>query len=203
MVIDEAQKTFVVREMMPKDIKREFLTGTMNFDEIMEKLEIIINEMMADDGPVLMDLGNVGTHNARTTQSDLDASNDTSYDDVCAISWKGCKAGQGSGKKDQTEQGRGIEEKGTDEDDGGKKGGNKGFEGSKPDWYGDKDTVSCGNKGQVQDESETRCCCDCGGQGHIVVNCPYKMTNSIAEEDDQGSSWKSEPEVRSQKNLRV
>ena len=24
--IDEAQKTFVVREMMPKDIKREFLT---------------------------------------------------------------------------------------------------------------------------------------------------------------------------------
>ena len=26
-VIDEAQKTFVVREMMPKDIKREFLTG--------------------------------------------------------------------------------------------------------------------------------------------------------------------------------
>ena len=26
--IDEAQKIFVVREMMPKDIKREFLTGT-------------------------------------------------------------------------------------------------------------------------------------------------------------------------------
>ena len=29
-VIDEAQKTFVVREMMPKDIKREFLTGPKN-----------------------------------------------------------------------------------------------------------------------------------------------------------------------------
>ena len=56
-VIDETQKTFVVREMMPKDIKREFLTGPRKFDEIMEKLEIIINEMMADDGPVPIDLG--------------------------------------------------------------------------------------------------------------------------------------------------
>ena len=46
--IDEAQKTSVVWEMMPKDIKREFLTGPRKFDEIMEKLEIIINEMMAD-----------------------------------------------------------------------------------------------------------------------------------------------------------
>ena len=33
--IDEAQKKFVVREMMPKDVKREFLTGPRNFDEIM------------------------------------------------------------------------------------------------------------------------------------------------------------------------
>ena len=59
--IDEAQKTFAVREMMPKDIEREFLTGPRKFHEIMENLEIIINEMMADDGPVPMDLGNVGT----------------------------------------------------------------------------------------------------------------------------------------------
>ena len=36
--IDEAQKIFVVREMMPNDIKREFLTGPRGFDEIMEKL---------------------------------------------------------------------------------------------------------------------------------------------------------------------
>ena len=49
--IDEAQKIFVAREMMPKDIRREFLTGPRKFDEIMEKLEIIINDMMADDGP--------------------------------------------------------------------------------------------------------------------------------------------------------
>ena len=37
---------------MPKDIKREILTGPRKFDEIMEKLEIIVNEMMADDGSV-------------------------------------------------------------------------------------------------------------------------------------------------------
>ena len=56
-VIDEAQKILVVREMMPEDIKREFLTGPRKFDEIVEKLEIIINEVMADDGLVPMDLG--------------------------------------------------------------------------------------------------------------------------------------------------
>ena len=44
----------------------------------MEKLEIIINEMV-DDGPVPMDLGNVGTHDARATHGDQDVSNDTSY----------------------------------------------------------------------------------------------------------------------------
>ena len=43
--IDEAQKTFVVREMIPKDIKREFLAGPWKFDEIMEKLETITNEI--------------------------------------------------------------------------------------------------------------------------------------------------------------
>ena len=55
-VIEEAQKIFVVTEMMPEDIKHEFLTEPRKFDEIMAKLEIIINEMMADDGPVPMDL---------------------------------------------------------------------------------------------------------------------------------------------------
>ena len=55
--IDEAQKTLVVREMMPKDIERKFLMGPRKFDEIMEKLEIIVNEMMADDGPVPVDPG--------------------------------------------------------------------------------------------------------------------------------------------------
>ena len=94
--IDEAQKIFVVREMMPTDIKREFLTGPRKFDEIMEKLEIIVNEMVAGNGPTLMDLGNVGAYDAKTTQSDSDMSNDTSYEDVCAIAWKGYKAGKGA-----------------------------------------------------------------------------------------------------------
>ena len=47
-VIGEAQKIVVVRGMMPKDIKRELLTGPRKFDETMENLEIIINEIMAD-----------------------------------------------------------------------------------------------------------------------------------------------------------
>ena len=73
---------------MPKHINGEILTGPREFDE-MEKLEIIINEMMADDGPVPTDVGNVGMHDAKTTQSDSDTSNDVSYDDVCAIAGKG------------------------------------------------------------------------------------------------------------------
>ena len=65
----------------------------------MEEVEIIIDEMMADDGPVPMDPGNVGTHDAKTTQSDSNTSDDMSYDDVCAIAWKGYKASKGAGKK--------------------------------------------------------------------------------------------------------
>ena len=97
--IDEAQKIFVVREMMPKDIKREFLTKPRKFDEIMESLEIIVNEMMADDGPVPMDLGNVGTHDGKASQNDSVASNDMSHEEVCAIAWKGYKVGKGAGRK--------------------------------------------------------------------------------------------------------
>ena len=83
-VVGEAQKTFVVTEMMPKDIRREFLTSPKKFDEIMEKLEII-NETVADDGPVPMDLGNVGGYDARMMQSSRDMNNEISFDDMCAI----------------------------------------------------------------------------------------------------------------------
>ena len=38
-----------------------------------------------DDGAVPVDLGNVGAHDAKMTQSDSHTSNDMSYDDVCAI----------------------------------------------------------------------------------------------------------------------
>ena len=120
-VIDEAQKIFVVREVMPKDIKREFLTGPRKLDEIMEKLEIIINEMMADDGPTPIDLGNASGHDTKTTQGDSDTSNDVSYEDVCAIAWKGYKAGKGAGKKGPTGSGPWHRGKGADEWTSGKR----------------------------------------------------------------------------------
>ena len=137
--IDEAQNTFVVREMMPKDIKREFLTGLRKLDEIMEKLKMIINVMVADDGPVPLDLESVGTHDAKRTQSDLGTSNDMSYEDVCAIAWKGYKAGNGTGKKGSNGPGVWHRGKGAYEwtsgkgDDGSKREGKKGSKGSKLD----------------------------------------------------------------------
>ena len=99
VAIDVAQKTFVVREMRPKELKREFLTGPRMFDEIMEKLEVVMNEMMADEGRVPMDLGDSGAHDAKMTQGDQEADNKMSYDDMCAMAWKGYKAGKGTGKK--------------------------------------------------------------------------------------------------------
>ena len=114
-VIDEAQKILVVREMMPKDVKHEFLTGPRKFDEIIEKLEIIINEMMADEGPVPMDLGNVSGHDTKSTQGDSDTSNNMSYEDVCATAWKGYKAGKETGKKGPHGLGTWHRGKGVDE----------------------------------------------------------------------------------------
>ena len=64
--------------------------------------------MMADDGPVPMDMGNVGTHDAKMTQSDSDTANDMSYKDVCAITWKGYKADKGADKKGPNGSGYGI-----------------------------------------------------------------------------------------------
>ena len=51
-------------------------------DPAIEKLEIIVNEMMADEGPTPMDLGYVGAYDTKTTQRDL--RNDVSHEDVCA-----------------------------------------------------------------------------------------------------------------------
>ena len=149
---------------MPKGIKREFLTGPRKIDEIMEKLEIIVNEMMADDGPVPMDLGNVGVHDTKTTQCDSDTSSCMSYEDVCAIAGKGHKAGKGAGKKGPNGSGTWHRGKGADEwpsgrrDDGGKKRGKKGSKGSKLDSYSDKDK---GSKGKGKGKSVTRYCYDC------------------------------------------
>ena len=68
---------------MPKDIKLEFLREPRRFDEIMEKLEIIVNEMMVDDGLLAMDLGNVGSHDTKMTQNDFKTSKDMSHEHVC------------------------------------------------------------------------------------------------------------------------
>ena len=63
-----------------------------------------------------------------------------SYEDVCAIAWKGHKAGKGAGKKGPNGSATRHRGKGADEwpsgkrDDGGKEGGKKGFKGSIPDW---------------------------------------------------------------------
>ena len=168
----------------------------------MEKLEIIVIE------PVPMDLGNVSGHHTKSTQGDSDMSNDMSYEDVCAIAWKGYKAGKGSGKKGPNGSGPWHRGKGADEwtsgkrDDGGKKGGKKGSKDSKPDRYSDKNKGSKGKgKGKSKGKSETRYCYDRGEQGHIGVNCPYKWANSIDEEDDQTSSWESEPEGENAEEL--
>ena len=71
-----------------------------------------------------------------------------------------------------------------------------------PNWDGDRDKGGTGNKGKdkgickgiCKGKRETRYCYDCREQVHIGVNCQTKWTNGIDEEDDQGSSWESEPE---------
>ena len=106
---------------------------------------------MADDGPVPMDLGNVGMHDARMMQSDQDMNNDVSFEDMCAIAWKRKQSRQ---RSRQTGQGRGTREKELTNwmnfrrDDGCKNGGKKGTTGSRSDWYGDKDKGGTGNKGK-------------------------------------------------------
>ena len=98
----------------------------------MEKLEIIVHEIMADDEPAPMDLENVSVHDTKTTQSDSDTSNDTLYENACAIALKGYKVGKGAGKTGPNGSGTWHSGKGAGgwpsgrRDDGGKKGGKKG-----------------------------------------------------------------------------
>ena len=202
-VIDEAQKIFVVREMMPKDIKREFLMGPRKFVKIMENLEIIVNEMMADDGPTPMDLGNVSGYDTKTTHGDSDTSNDMSHEDVCAIACKGYNASKGAGKKGPNGSGPWHRGKGADEWTSGKR-----DDGGKTRAASLMGTVTrtreaMGAKGKarakvIKGNSETRYCYDCGEQGH---KCPYKWANSIDGEYDQTSSWESEPEGENAEEL--
>ena len=174
-----------------------------------KKLEIIINEMMADDGPVPMDLGNVSGHDPKSTRGDSDTSNDMSYEDVCAIAWKGHKAGKGAGKKGPNGSGPWHRGQGADEwtsgkrDDGGKKGGKKGSKGSKPDWHSDKDKKEAREKARARAKARVKpdIATTAESRGHIGLNCPYQWANSMDEEDDQTSSWESEPEGENAEEL--
>ena len=175
--------------------------GTEQIDEIMETLEIIVNEMMSDDEPVPVELGYVGVHDTKTTQSDSDTCNDMSYEYVCAIAWKGYKAGKGAGKKGPNRSGTWQRGKGA-----ARKEARRAPRAANPDWYSDKDKGSKGKgkgkgKGKSKGKSETRHCYACREQGHIGVNCPCKWANSIDEEDDQTSSWESELEVDNAEEL--
>ena len=192
--IDEAQKTFVVREMC-RWCQTRVPDGTEKTLRNHEKIEIIINEMMADDGPVPLDLGKYRYARAKRTQSDSDTSNDMSYEDVCAIAWKRYKAGKGNGKKGSNGPGVWHRSEWTSGkgDDESKRGGKKGSKGSKLDTVvRTKEALEA--KAKARAKVKTRYCDDCGEQGHLGMNCLYKWTNSIDEEEDQGSSWESEPE---------
>ena len=131
----------------------------------MEKLEIIIIEMMADDGPVPLDLGDIDTHDANRTQSDSDTSNDMSYEDVCATAWY--KVGKGTGKKLSNGPGAWHREKGADEwtsskgDDGCKRGGKKGSKGSKLDCTVARTKEAPETKAKTRAKVKPRYCHDC------------------------------------------
>ena len=56
-------------------------------------------------------------------------------------------------------------------------------------------------KGKSKGKSETDTATTAESRGHIGVNCPYKWANSIDEEDDQTTSWESEPEGENAEEL--
>ena len=57
-----------VMDMMPKNIKREFLTGGGKLTKLWKSWRSSSTKLMTDDGQVPMDPRNVGTHVARTLQ---------------------------------------------------------------------------------------------------------------------------------------
>ena len=129
------------------------------------------------------------------------------HTDVFAIAWKGCKAGKG-GKNGPSGSGPRHRGKGADEwtsgkrDDGGKKGRKKAPRAANPIGTATRTKERKGKgKGKSKGKSETRYCYDCGEQGHIGENCPYKWANSIHGEDDQTSSWESELEGENAEEL--
>ena len=128
---------------MRKDIIREFLTGPREFHQIMEKLEISTNDMMADDGPVPMDLGNVDTHDAKNdTESSGHEQRHVVRRCVCdrverIQSWHRTRQERTKRIRHVASWTGADEQTSGERDDRGKKGGKQGSMGSKPYWYDD------------------------------------------------------------------
>ena len=74
---------------MPWDIKREFFICPRQFSEIVEKLEVIITEMIADDTSGPMDLVNINAQDSKSSFGDDEPRHGVSYDDTCAIACVG------------------------------------------------------------------------------------------------------------------
>ena len=130
----------------------------------MAKLEIIVNEMKAHHGPVPMDLGNVGTHGMKMTQSDT-TFNDMSYEDVSAIAWKGYLAGEGDDARKYIERTRvnGLSGSGSME---ARFDARRVPTAQNPMATAIIDKESKGKcNGNGKGKSETRYCYDCGEQG--------------------------------------
>ena len=139
----------------------------------------------------------------KTTPGDQDPDNTMSYDDACAVAWKGRKAGTGSGTKGTNGTGTWNRGKGYDRwqvgkvDDWSRKGGKKvskgGSVGSKYDRCG-RGTRYSGSKGKGKGKGKTHSqhCFDRGEQGHISVDCPHKWTNNV-DEDDHPTETKGPP----------
>ena len=120
-----------------------------------------------------------------------------SYKDVCAIAWKGYAAGKGTGKKGPNGPGvwHIVEEERMDV-----RVAEEMMQARRAPRAANligtvKRTeealeTEAKDKGQGKGKRDTRYCYDYGELGHIGMNCPYKWTNSIDE--DEQTSWESE-----------
>ena len=186
--VDEAQKIFVVSDMMPKDIRREFLTGTRKFDQ-------------GNDGRRRASANRLGQRRYARRQGVTEwfrcEQRRVIQRSVChrlerVQSWQKEQAG-----KDRPGRGHGIVEKELMNGRAAREMTEARKNARKVPRAATRMVRRQGQgrhrgKGKGKSKSETRYCHDCGEQGHIGGNCPYKWANSIDEEDDQAPSWENE-----------
>ena len=157
--------------------------------------------MMADDEPVSMDLEKLSVRTMRERRRVTWTRATTCRTTMCVRSrGKDTKLAKEQARKDQTEQERGTEEKELTTGRVAKETMEERREARNAPraanliGTGDKNKGSNGNKekGTGKGKNVIRCCCNFGQQRHIGVNCPYKWTNTMDEEDGQSSSWESD-----------